>query len=244
MNTTESRKQQRYDLCTEYLGLLQASSGLDDLFDLHKDIWNAGLRHPNIGPDPFGMFRTDNITTMSRSEVFLGNMNGLWTLPLKEWIGTPEEHIVTEQYRHHLIANVELLRSQVFDHGLDREKIERSIAREAPEGIRITDLKIIDKEMDVLKLMHFSFKANGIPMQSNLFLKVLSLKDDLLVIPENWYKGEHAQSIHQLHKIPFWTGVGHKGSLFTLKKEFLRRSVAVAVDNREVQKRLTPKIKR
>ena len=237
-NKTE--KQRRYDLCSDYISRLQNVRTLYDIFNLHKRMWADGLRHQNIGPDPFGMFRTEDIATMTHSEVFLGDMHGLWTLPLDKWIGTPEEHIVTEQYRHHLISNVELLKSLVYDHGLDRAKIEAAIAKEAPDSVKISDVKVLDNEMDVLKLMHFSFKADGVEMKSNLFLKTLSLKDDLLLIPKDWFKGEHVDNVHQIRKISHWKGIGHKDRLFGIKKEFLRREFTITSEQ-NVHK---PKIKR
>ena len=229
MNTKE--KQERYDLCSNYIERLQVSGTLYDLLKLHRNMWSDGLQHPNIGPDEYGMFRTEDIRTMTASEVFLGNLAGLWTLPLNEWVGTTEEKIVTEQYRHHLIANVELLRSMVYDHGLDRAKIELAISKDAPDGIRITDVKVLDKEMDVLKLMQFSFKADGIERKSNLFLKVLSPKDDLLLVPINWHKGECVKGLNQIRNIPKWKGIGRKDSVFTLRKEFLRRDLSITASN-------------
>ena len=83
----EKQKQQRYDLCTRYLSEISKAESLMDLFNIHKQMWTEGLRHANIGPDEFGMFRTNDISSMKPSEVFLGNVYGLWTAPLNEWIG-------------------------------------------------------------------------------------------------------------------------------------------------------------
>lgn len=240
----ERQKQRRYDLCNRYIDALSSASSLYDLLNLHKKMWCDGLQHPNIGPNPYGMFRTENIMTMSDSEVYLGNLHGLWTLPLHEWVGVPEENIVFQQYRHHLLSNIELLRSHVYDHGLDREKIELAIRRDAPLGMNITDVKVLDKEMDTLKLMMFSFKVDGVMMKSNLFLKTLSNKDDLLLIPSNWYKGECVNSIHQIGKIENWKGVGHKDSVFKVKKEFLRRHLSVEIANNNIKRNVNNAIKR
>ena len=131
-----------------------------------------------------------------------------------------------------------MLRSQVYDHGLDRGKIELAISKEAPEGVCITDLKVLDKEMDVQKLMQFSFKADGIERKSNLFLKVLSRKDDLLLVPVNWHKGEYVTGLNQIRNIPEWKGVGRKDCIVTLRKEFLRRDVSItALNGKETQTR-------
>lgn len=240
----DKEKEHRYKLCTFYIKVLNSAQSLHDILKIHKELWIDGLHHPNIGPDQYGMFRTDDIAKMTDCEVFLGDIGGLWTLPLHDWVGTSEEAIITEQYRNHLISNVELLRSLVFDHGLDREKIELAISKAGPEDMNISDVKVLDKEMDVQKLMHFSFKADGVPMRSNLFLKVLSRKDDLLLLPKNWFKGEYIENLHQLRRIPHWTGVGHKDSIFGIRKEFLRREFIITPQTRENNRSVTRSIKR
>ena len=89
------KKQQRYDLCEHFIRRVSRCDNLLELFSLHRQIWDSGIRNANIGPNEFGMFRTEDISRMKPEEVFLGNIFGLSTLPLPQWIGTPEEPIIS-----------------------------------------------------------------------------------------------------------------------------------------------------
>lgn len=81
---------------------------LYELYALHIQIYAFFKgKVPNINPDKFGMFRCDNILTMKPTDVYLGNTYGLLTKELPFWIGKPDEHIVLNQYKYHLINNLE-----------------------------------------------------------------------------------------------------------------------------------------
>jgi hypothetical protein len=75
---------------------------LDQLFNFHKIIWKAGIQPLLLSPDQYGYFRTSDIENMEKSEVFLGNIYGLWTLPLEKWEQADSESIslVTNQYKN------------------------------------------------------------------------------------------------------------------------------------------------
>lgn len=78
------------------------------LYELHIQIYAFFKgKVPNLNPDKFGMFRCDNILTMKPTDVYLGNIYGLHTKELPFWIGKDEEHLVLNQYRSHLINNLE-----------------------------------------------------------------------------------------------------------------------------------------
>lgn len=240
----ERQKQQRYDLCTRYLSEISKADSLMGLLEVHKRMWADGIRHSNIGPNEFGIFRTDDIATMRPSEVFLGNIYGLWTAPLSEWIGSKDEHIITEQYRHHLSSNVDWLRSLVFDNGLDREKIERAIAADAPDWAKISDVRILDKEMKVDKLLEFTYNADGIQGRSNAILMTIFSKTDMLLVPKNWHRGEHVGSIYKIDRIGQWKDLGYKDRLVSLKKDLLSRGITVKPANEDMANRQQPRLKR
>ena len=223
----EKQKQQRYDLCTRYLSEISKADSLMGLFDLHKQMWAEGIRHANIGPNEFGIFRTNDIPTMKPSEVFLGNVYGLWTAPLNEWIGTKDEHIIREQYRNHLSSNLEWLRSLVYDNGLDRAKIERTIAADAPEWAKVTDVKIIDKEIKVDKLLEFTYKSNGTEGRSNALVVTIPPKTDLLLVPKNWHRGEHVGNIYKVDRIGQWRDLGYKDRVVSLKKDLFSKGITI-----------------
>lgn len=71
--------------CTSLLGLL----------DIHKRAWSEGFQCENLGPDRYGMFRTESIQNMTEAEVFLGNCYGLWTNTLSFWETTKDEGLTS-----------------------------------------------------------------------------------------------------------------------------------------------------
>lgn len=94
---------------------LDSCKTLMELFECHKWLWNLGYQNENIGPCPYGMFRTNDIRTMRPSEVFLGDIYGLHTKNIPNWLPYMEEEwgegisigeLLMEQYRNHLISNV------------------------------------------------------------------------------------------------------------------------------------------
>ena len=240
----EKQKQQRYDLCTRYLSEISKADSLMGLFDLHKRMWAEGIRHANIGPNEFGMFRTDNISAMKPSEVFLGNVYGLWTAPLNEWVGTRDEHIIKEQYRNHLSSNVDWLRSLIYDNGLDRAKIERAIAADAPEWARVTDVRIVDKEMKNDKLLEFTYNANGIQGRSNAIIVTLPPKTDMLLVPKDWHRGEHVGNIYKIDRIGKWKDLGYKDRVVSLKKNLLSQGITIKPVNEDLTNKQQPRLKR
>lgn len=110
----------------KYISKIQKCCSLMELFELHKDLWNKGFQHPNIGPCPYGMFRTEAIERMRPSQVFLGGIYGLLTMSIPDWeryksttMGgngfginpeTPMIKLIVRQYSEHLISNIEMLK--------------------------------------------------------------------------------------------------------------------------------------
>ncbi len=67
------------------LQYIRDAESLEGLLRAHKTAWAIGFRNSNIGPDKYGKFRTDDILNMKPSEVYLGNIAGLWTLSIPFW---------------------------------------------------------------------------------------------------------------------------------------------------------------
>lgn len=83
-----------------YLLLLPTVNDLHQLFDIHKALAKEGLTNNEaLCPDKYGVFRTQHIETMDENEVYLGNIHGLFTLPLPQWVGSEEEPIIVNQYK-------------------------------------------------------------------------------------------------------------------------------------------------
>lgn len=73
------------DKAEAYIKRLTDCKSLYELLEIHKELWNDGYRNKNLGPDPYGIFRTESISDMKPEEVFLGNIFGLWTFTIPEW---------------------------------------------------------------------------------------------------------------------------------------------------------------
>lgn len=88
---------------------IENSTDLLQLLAAHKMVWVYGFRNNNLGPCEFGMFRTKSIPNMTPDEVYLGNINGLWTFTLNEWQNRKDSedyNIIVSQYKNHLLSNV------------------------------------------------------------------------------------------------------------------------------------------
>ena len=136
------------------------------------------------------------------------------------------------------------LRSLVFDNGLDREKIERAIAADAPDWAKISDVRILDKELKVDKLLEFTYNADGIQGRSNAILMTIFPKTDMLLVPKNWHRGEHVGSIYKVDRIGQWKDLGYKDRLVSLKKDLLSRGITVKPANEDMTNRQQPRLKR
>lgn len=127
----EARRQQHIiDVADSIITALQDCNRLTEMYHLHKNIWDAGLRNRNIGPNQYGMFRTKDISTMRPEEVMLGNIYGLWTFPIPAWeanekaqepFGANDYGIIPEttvyevivtQYRNILMSNVRVIKRE------------------------------------------------------------------------------------------------------------------------------------
>lgn len=101
---------------------IEKCDSLGELLSIHKSAWTLGFQNENLGPDKYGMFRTENIPTMQPSEVFLGNICGLFTHAIPFWEERKSQpygyngfnmnpkislyDIVLDQYKRLLISNI------------------------------------------------------------------------------------------------------------------------------------------
>lgn len=105
------------------INTIKKCGSLEELLSIHKEAWIVGFQNENLGPDKYGMFRTESIPTMQPSEVFLGGIWGLWTYAIPFWEERkPQPYgyngfnmdpkislydIVLDQYKRLLISNIE-----------------------------------------------------------------------------------------------------------------------------------------
>lgn len=109
------------------INAINKCDSLEELLSIHKEAWIVGFQNENLGPDKYGMFRTENIPTMQPSEVFLGGIWGLFTHAIPFWEERKSQpyynidgrnnfnivpktrlyDIVLDQYKRLLISNFE-----------------------------------------------------------------------------------------------------------------------------------------
>ena len=208
------KKQERYDLCDRFIRRLEKSDSLLDLFSLHRQIWDSGIRNANIGPNEYGMFRTDDISRMKPDEVFLGNIFGLFTLPLPQWIGAQEEPVIVQ-----LLSNVKQQQSLVFDSGLCRDSICKAIAEASGGRVDPGLVRILDSSMEMNRLQNFIFMIDGERRVSNFVVASGGPKTDLLLLPERWMQGQKVSSAFRVHEIPVWRDHRFPDFKFSVSRE-------------------------
>ena len=95
---------------TKFKGELMSHHTLEDTFKIHRQLGEMHLAwNPAICPSQYGMFRTSNIATMSMSDVFLGDICGLWMHTLTYWLTCNDEDaviIVTGQYYEQVLNGI------------------------------------------------------------------------------------------------------------------------------------------
>ena len=67
------------------INAVEKYDSLEELLSIHKEAWIVGFQNGNLGPDKYGMFRTESIPTMKPEEVFLGGIWGLFTHAIPFW---------------------------------------------------------------------------------------------------------------------------------------------------------------
>lgn len=91
---------------TKFKGELMSHHTLEDTFKIHRQLGAMHLAW-TICPDKYGMFRTSNIATMDPSEVFLGDIYGLWTHSLSYWLTCCDVvSKITNQYYQQVLSGI------------------------------------------------------------------------------------------------------------------------------------------
>jgi len=122
---TLAKEREKYNTCKSLVGhfpeldeQIGASKSLENVLELHKKAWGLGYRNNNLAPCEYGMFRTKEISTMKPEEVFLGDIYGLWTLPMPKWSDQKSQmydkdisvyDIILNQYKRVLHSNIRAL---------------------------------------------------------------------------------------------------------------------------------------
>lgn len=110
-----------YDKISQKLALLKDFEGdltaLQNKLDfsalilLHKDMFYRHCLPAKCGADEYGMYRVKSIADLDKTNIYLGDINGLFTHTISEWQsickeGSVELNEVYNQYWWQLLSNV------------------------------------------------------------------------------------------------------------------------------------------
>lgn len=232
----KSAMKSNYSICTDYLDLVLKASSLSELFDLHKAMWNSGVRdYKSFGPNEYGMFRCSDIADMKMDDVFLGNINGLWTYRLPFWetmcLNDPDNvyQTILNQYRNQLSSGIENVRSMIYDNGINRKSVEAHISRKYD-----VDARIIDKSIGPDRLCTLEVGSQLGMTQTKMFI-FGSGRDRRFLLPEDFLHGQNPSNGRQI-KNTVWMDI-YTGSRHGLKKSLLSGiSLVEAPDRKPARK--------
>ena len=80
-----------------------SATSLPELIPIHKAVYviletvDCPLQRAHLGPDEYGMFRSDSIPELNQDNCYLGNICGLSTRPLRKWEESKSRN--SESYR-------------------------------------------------------------------------------------------------------------------------------------------------
>lgn len=104
------------DMLLSLAAKAESAASLTDLIPIHKAVYgiletvDCPLQRAHLGPDEYGMFRSDSIRELNQDNCDLGNICGLSTRPLRKWEESksrnPEAYrTVLKQYRGMIPSN-------------------------------------------------------------------------------------------------------------------------------------------
>jgi len=94
----------------------ESATSLPELIPIHKAVYSiietvdCPIHRAHLGPDEYGMFRSDSIQELNQDNCYLGNIYGLSTRPLRKWEesksrNTEAYRTVLKQYRGMISSN-------------------------------------------------------------------------------------------------------------------------------------------
>lgn len=87
-----------------YLSRIENANSLDELYCIFREMIN--YIDVSFILNPYGMFRANSLEECRTTDIFLGDINGLWTLTLNRWMQTDDTEavkIITNQFKNELI---------------------------------------------------------------------------------------------------------------------------------------------
>ena len=202
----------KYNQCSKWIAEIENNTpnSLYAIMQQHRRMWAEGVQHSNFGPDKYGMFRTDSIENLTLDSIYLGDVGGVYVIrkaslfeqPDFKYVGgtssviaddtrgkqlTDDYIAICQQYKRHLLRNLHVMRSNIYDHGYSREKvcayIIKGISAIHPQS-GISQLKILNESMADNKVLNVEFSSNGRIINST----IVNIEGEFY-IPEGFEKG-------------------------------------------------------
>lgn len=79
------------DMLLSLAAKAESATSLPELIPIHKAVYSiletvdCPLQMAHLGPDEYGIFRSDSIPELNQDNCYLGNIYGLSTRPLRKW---------------------------------------------------------------------------------------------------------------------------------------------------------------
>lgn len=103
---------EKYLRAAWFINEIAKAKTLNEVFILHIQVWANDIRNDNIGPCAYGIFRTQDILTMKKSDVYLYITEYSHTFTLTKLEKEEDKEIYNaglKTYKNHLISNINAL---------------------------------------------------------------------------------------------------------------------------------------
>lgn len=196
----EKELRDKYDLCSKWInrlnGLKPSKNNLQDILAMHKELWKEGLHHKNFAGSDYGMFRTVDVAGMKLSDVFLGNINGLWTNSAADWesyrlkgdINAGEYDSLFNQYKNRLKGSIKDMRNNIYDQGYSRELLNGYLEEylihyfeRKSSPFHILDAYIKEPSIADNRILTVNFRTSGENRNDHSSFKILNLNGRFLI---------------------------------------------------------------
>lgn len=96
----------RNNICIakHFITRVENTNSLDELYCIFREITKS--LDVSFILDPYGIFRAKSLESCQSTDIYLGDINGLWTLTLNKWMQTDDIEAVKEvtyQFKNALI---------------------------------------------------------------------------------------------------------------------------------------------
>lgn len=190
----------KYNLCSHWIVEIENNTpnSLYAIMQKHRAMWADGVQHESFGPSKYGYFRVDSIDNLSLDTLYIGVKGGCSRNAsffeqndikyVSNTVCLSDEYVgLCKYYRMFLLENLKAMRSNIYDHGYNRDKVCENIINgfsAIHPQYSISQLKILNESMADNKVLDVEFNSKGRIIKST----VVNI-DGEFYIPEGFEKG-------------------------------------------------------